>query len=548
MTEFKPFRRRSFRGEVHADSLDNLDTLLDRLVSPDRSVVLKQGRARIVWVEEVSGAPYCFKEYLCAKATDRIAAAIRGTRARREWERLKRLFESSVPVPQPILWADTPGAGGWVVTRYLTNTLPLSEAVERKGEFTPEARRRVAERLGDALGRMHRAGARHDDLHPGNILVRMEPTHPEPFLVDLHQVALRRSFSWGARLRNLGRLLGGLQDKLEPSSKQRSLKSYLETLSDWNPPFEVEREARRSMGNAIEKFARRDFEKRWRKRLDKCQEAGKRFHRARAKEYTGWVRAEWDSPELLSRLENPNAWIESEDCRVLKHTPSTTVACGRLPDAGLKFFIKRYNRKSIWERTKNLFRRSRSMKVWRSGFALELLGIPTPEPVCAIEKRRGPFLLESFILTEWVEEGIGFDDFYRERCSPDAANPLSAQDRRSLEREIARLFRRLHAHGISHGDLKGRNVLLDPHAPAPFDPRLVDLDAMRLRPVRFQRERINDLSRLLFSVYPLPSTLRLVRFFREYAKYDPTLWRDRRNWWKKIDRRTRKKLKEKGLL
>jgi serine/threonine protein kinase len=178
---------------------------------------------------------------------------------------------------------------------------------------------------------------------------------------------------------------------------------------------------------------------------------------------------------------------------------------------------------------------------------LELLGISTPLTVCALERRRGPLLLEAFLFTVWIEGGMGFDDFYRDRCAPDAATPLDPETRRALEKEVARLFRNLHSHRISHGDLKGRNVLLNLKQPGPFEPQFVDLDAMSLSPLRFRRSRVNDLSRLLFSVYPIPTLRTQVLFFREYAKGNADLWKERRVWWKAIAKRTQRKLGEKGL-
>jgi tRNA A-37 threonylcarbamoyl transferase component Bud32 len=277
-------------------------------------------------------------------------------------------------------------------------------------------------------------------------------------------------------------------------------------------------------------------------------EEGKRFHRLKVGEYTGWIRRGEDSPELRKALADPNGWLESESCRILKHNATTTVARAALPGQNQTFFLKRYNRKDAWEKTKNLFRYSRALKVWRAGYALEILGIPTPRVICALEKRQGPLVLEAFILTEWLEGGVGLDDFYRERCGPRSGNPLPEKDRRELEKTVAHLFATLHSHRISHGDLKGRNVLLDPSRPAPFDPRFVDLDAMTLSPRRFRRARVNDLARLLFSVYPIPCLLRQVRFFKDYSRGDKETWESRRKWFGKIRSRTTRKLKEKGLL
>ena len=552
MVSTRPYHTGDWKGQVAASHEDSLPEIFDTLSKSHPRQVLKAGRARKIWVADSPIGPLCIKDFFYTKGMDRFLKKLRGSRAWLEWKRLVAFTKRGVPVPQPVLWGEKEGKGGSirsvVITRFEENCLPLSEVLETKARFAGEQRRRITIQIGEALARMHAAGGRHDDLHAGNLMVQDNGETTKVFIVDLHQVAMKRSLPWNTRLKNLGRLLGGTQRFLTLTDKQRCLRAYLEALSDWKPPFPREREARRSMGKGIQIFAEKDFRKRWRRRLAKCTEEGKRFQRVRCGPYTGWIRAGWDVPGFLEVLTDPNGWIDSERCEVIKHTPSTTVARAAIEGFDAPLFVKRYNRKDLWERTKNLFRRSRAMKVWRSAYALELLGIPTPLTVCALEKRRGPLLLEAFLFTVWIEGGIGFDDFYRDRCAPDAAPPLNPKTRRALEKEVARLFRELHSHRISHGDLKGRNVLLNPKQPAPFEPQFVDLDAMTLAPLRFRRSRVNDLSRLLFSVYPIPSLRTQILFFREYSKGNPDLWKERRLWWRSIAKRTRRKLKEKGLI
>ena len=547
-----PFRNKWGYGETSVSAQPALSEILDLVESQKCLSVLKEGGARKVWLAESSLGILCVKDYHCPTLLDGWRARIRGSRAHREWRRMTRFAAAGVPVPTPVLWVERKDAAAaaisTVVSVFETGCVTLGEVLARRSELSNRKRIQVGERVGEAIARMHQAGGRHDDLHAGNLLVQLESEDPRVFIVDLHKVALKKGLPWNRRLRNLARLLGGVERFLTLPDKQRCLRAYLRVLPGWNPPFSSEREARRSMGRAVEAFARKDFGQQWRRRVKKCTEEGKRFRRVKAGEYTGWIRTGWNTAGLREALRDPNAWLQSGACRIVKNTPSTTVARATVPDLSDPLFVKRYNRKSLWERTKNLFRRSRSMRVWRAGYALELLGIPTPETVCALEKRKGPLLLEAFVVTRWVEGGIGFDDFYRERCAPSASDPLDPKSRRNLEKEVARLFRALHGNRISHGDLKGRNILLDPSTEAPFSPQFVDLDAVSLAPIRFRRSRVNDLSRLLFSVYPVPSLCRRIRFFREYARGNPDLWAERRRWWRSIEKRTLRKLREKRLL
>lgn len=511
--------------------------------------VLKSGGARRVWTLDSPIGLLLVKDYHTKGGFERLREILCGSRARREWVRLRRFEEGGVPVPPPVLWAERQDSKSSprrvVITRFMENSSTLDEFLQSPNRS--QQGWKIARKAGEALARMHAIGARHDDLHAGNLLVSEAGGEPAVLILDLHEVRLRGRLSWNGRLKNLASLYGGLRRSLTLREKQHALQAYLKANTDWNPPFRTEREARQSMGRALEIFGRRFFRKHCLGRISKCEESGKRFQRISPGEYRGWVRSDRLFPELIEKLTDPNAWLASEDAVILKHTPTTTVARVAFSDKHPPLFFKRYNRKDWWERLKNLFRPSRALKVWRAGYGLEVMGIPTPRTAVMLERKSGPILLASFILTDWTEGGVGLDDFWNERCGAGSPNPLLHWERKALRSAVARLFADLHDMGISHGDLKGRNILLDPSEPAPFAPRFVDLDAIRLSPLRFKRSRINDLSRLLFSVYASATVSDRVRFFREYCRESPDVWANRREWWRRIAERTVRKLREKGI-
>lgn len=549
MFEKHSFVHGPWRGEISSSYRDQLETLLELASQTGSGSIIKEGKGRTIRVIESPLGKVCLKEFRNNRLRDRLCVFFRGTRAHSEWKHHTCLADQGVPVPTPILWAEcsgeSPDRRGILISQYIDSSFLLSDLVDGKISLSADEKRGVLEQLGRSLALLHRAGGRHDDPHGGNILVSIRTDSVQVLLTDLQEVALKGHLSWRERLTNLGGFLGGLATRLRTVDKQRCLRAYLYTQGDWAPVFRNEQEARRSMAKAVEFYAARHFRRAWRSRLAKCQEHTRHFHRLQAGDYTGWIRASWDSPVLCQALADPNGLLASDQAFIVKDTPTTTVARLALKGVEGPLFIKRYNRKGIWERFKNLFRRSRAIRVWRSAYALELLGIPTPETVCVLERRIGPLKMESFILTRWVEQGMGLDEFYRLRYGNPRLSPAQKKEKRLLEREVASLFSSLHRNRLSHGDLKGRNVILDPTLPAPFHPQFVDLDAMTLYPVRFRRSRINDLSRLLFSLYPHATPVSQIRFFREYARSSPSLWWERRRWWKAIQRRTFRKLKEK---
>ncbi|MBV6483548.1 MAG: hypothetical protein DIKNOCCD_03330 [bacterium] len=543
------FSNPHWRGQIHATYAGHLDLILQIIDRADSTSILKTGSGRKVWVAESPWGSLCIKEIASTGLRGLFRRVFQGDPGAREWSNQVSLASAGAPVPAPILWAasrTTAGRRGVIVSFFLEGAVPVSDYVDGRVPLREGEKRELLEAAGRALGQLHQAGCIHQDPHGGNMLVLRSLSPVQIFFTDLKDIQLKKSLTWRERILNISEFLGGLAPRLSLTVKQRGLKAYLDVVRDWQPAFRNESEARRSMARAIEYYAARDFRARWRSRLAKCQEHGKRFHRLRTGAYQGWIRATWDSPSFRALLADPNGLFQSEKAIVVKDTPTTSVACYQNPELPGPIFMKRYNRKSAWERFKNLFRRSRAVRVWRSAFALETLGIPTPEAVCVLEKRYGPLLLESFVFTRWVPGGIGLDDFYNEQYGHSLLSACKRQDKKILENAVARIFRDLHSNRISHGDLKGRNILLDPSKSAPFAPCFVDLDAMCLHPIRFRRSRINDLSRLLFSLFPTAGVKDQIRFFKVYAFREPCLWKQRKKWWQAIRKRTSRKLREKG--
>ena len=76
---------------------------------------------------------------------------------------------------------------------FLLDRCPPCPRGDRRG-----VRSRLADALGACLARIHQAGVRHDDLHPGNLLVRDPLGEPELFLIDLPYARVGRPLGWAA--------------------------------------------------------------------------------------------------------------------------------------------------------------------------------------------------------------------------------------------------------------------------------------------------------------------------------------------------------------
>ncbi|HLP03372.1 MAG TPA: lipopolysaccharide kinase InaA family protein [Opitutaceae bacterium] len=155
------------------------------------------------------------------------------------------------------------------------------------------------------------------------------------------------------------------------------------------------------------------------------------------------------------------------------------------------------------------YRRIGSKAARSHRFALHLRahGAGTTEPVAYFERWSGPRLVESYLVTRFLENGT---DLYSEmsrllREDPDAAKYIA------LLRFAADAIRRMHDSGYVHNDLGGQNLMLRRTGDAAWaDPCFIDLNRGDLCASLTLRQRARDLAKLEF-----PSHFRRI-FFRIY--------------------------------
>lgn len=110
--------------------------------------------------------------------------------------------------------------------------------------------------------------------------------------------------------------------------------------------------------------------------------------------------------------------------------------------------------------------RARSFREWRLLARLEKLGLPAPRPVAARVVRSG-LVYQADIVTRYLPDTRPLSAFI------DDGRPLDG-----LWREIGRMVRLFHDHGVHHPDLTAHNILLDSSGRT----FLVDFDNARLKP------------------------------------------------------------------
>ncbi len=176
------------------------------------------------------------------------------------------------------------------------------------------------------------------------------------------------------------------------------------------------------------------------------------------------------SPEFLAMISDPDTCMASGE--FLKRGNTSTVA--RVCVDGRELIIKRYNIKNWRHGLNRAFRVSRAAISWRNGYRLRFYGIGSPKPVALVENRLGPIRRKAYFITKSFEGSDCLQYFSRH----------DGDDAQQMGQVIVESLRRLKDCKISHGDMKGSNILVDSSQVV-----FIDLDAMREHSWKFRADR-----------------------------------------------------------
>ncbi len=409
-----------------------------------------------------------------------LAKLLVGARAARHFQRERdgaRLLAAQ-GLATPVLLADglAEGQGGWLLFDYLDGAESLDAAWRDVADDAPLSDAQGAV-LGEALGaiaRLHAQGLWQADLHLDNLLRRDGVV----YLIDGGAVRAEtpgQPLSQARALENLGVFFAQLPPSLEPFVEEL-LVHYLLVNGEHGLPLEA-------LLGQVAKV------RRWRLR-DYLGKVGRdcSLFSARIGAFGLRVAGRDQSEALAPLLEAPDVALARG--HLFKTGGAASVA--RVELDGRPLLLKRYNVKSPLHWLKRCWRPSRAWHSWREGHRLRLLGIATPRPLAVLERRVCWLRGRAYLITEYLP---GHDIIARFRPSLATDGPMPT------EAELAaldRLFAALIRERISHGDLKGHNLLWE-------DDReggrwsLIDLDAMRQHrdPRRFARAYARDRARFL---------------------------------------------------
>jgi tRNA A-37 threonylcarbamoyl transferase component Bud32 len=496
---------------------DRIDTLNQR--EPPGWQRVKHNASRTVYRGRIDGQSLYLKQYHGQSIGHRLQRLMGRSDALRELRFSRYLRDRDVPTAEALA-ASLGGSCDWLLTRAVEPAEPADTFHARLQENDPDecrTLRRTTAAVGRLIGRMHAAGVVHWDLHCGNILLKTDTRTPQPVLMDLHRMSRHRWLSRRTRARNLAQLFHDRQYFTSRTDRLRCLKHYLQasgakgSLRGWI--YYINIFARR---HTLKQYAQRDKRITGRNRyFSPIRTDGWKGHVVLAsKRKLGGSRAArmvFTPEQWQQALADPDALFVGEGVDVIKNTRSGMVARRmlRLGDNEIDVFIKRPKRKNWLKILLSAFRRSRPMRNFKLGHDLLTRRIATALPLAALERRVGPFLADTILITEAVP-APNLYDFMNTWLSvpPKGDTNLSEAQQRHLAQEVlwqlGRLLQQLHDNHFAHRDLKATNIRVRWNPGIRPEIVLVDLDGLsRVRFITAQR-KLRGLMRLNVSLLQCP--------------------------------------------
>jgi tRNA A-37 threonylcarbamoyl transferase component Bud32 len=486
---------------------------------PERHVV-KDASHRLVYCVDTPQGAIFVKHYFVRGLRAWLRSWLRPPKAFLECDKALSLLKRDVPTVEPLAAYADPDGSSCLVTLAVEEAVPLDQLLlEQMPQGDVPWQRQMTQELAAFVARLHDAGVTHQDFHPGNILIRMDEFgQPQWTLIDPYEVRLGPPLGLKASCANLVQFALWFLPRTTPTDRLRFWRYYW--LERQGLSLEIAATERELLPQFEQDLWRMHLQ-RWRQREHRYLSDNRDFYRLRHAGNRAWAVRDLP-PELLKKLlDNPDAPFTWDNSRLLKDSPSSTVAEVVLPDIGKTVIYKRFLVTKRTDPFLNLFRDSPALKSWRNGHRLLEVGLPTARPLAVLHRRRYGLTWECYLLTEKLPNAIGLKEYANNLDAWPAEEAL--RRRRELAEQVARLLRRLHRHQVSHRDLKAANILvvtpLESDHPQLF---FIDLYGMKRWRKLPRSQRAQNLMRLYISFKDEPWLTKTIclRFLKTYLRQE----------------------------
>jgi tRNA A-37 threonylcarbamoyl transferase component Bud32 len=424
------------------------------------------------------------KEYLHRSWLDRVKHWFRRDRAVRSAWASRMLQEHGFEAPEVVavgeIWSGLAGSTAFTVTLAIAGT----EAIDRyfmdgSGAVARSLRERrlLLRQFGQIVGRMHRDGIAHGDLRLGNVLVRNRDGRWEFFFIDNERTRKFSRLPDRLRLKNLVQICFKSPRGLSRTDRMRFFIAYWGQAAegDWHRNDLVRKVIEKTEGRMGDN---RRIRREMQRRLTTCDDCLE----IRTRRYTGvFYRDFCQETDVAAFVERIDAQMDAG--QIIKRDEITCVS--RLTWNKRDIVVKRYSHQGLLHALRHTIKKSRARRAWTHAHRLQILGIGTPRVLGFLERREGPLVWQSYLITEYTDAPT-LQNVLRDDRTTDAG-------RAEARRQVIRLLHEMDKYRITHGDLKDKNILITQQGPW-----LMDLDSMKVHRSKwyFRIERKKDRARL----------------------------------------------------
>ncbi len=544
---------------------------LDAWLRDGQATVVKHGPHRIVYRVALPGITFYLKHNLTPDRVTWLRQFVRPSKGRREYATASEVSVRGIPTAPPLGWAQEAGifsrGQSFLITHSLDGAEPLHLFVRsRLPMFAParqaRLRQRLARALGQLLAQMHDAGVRHNDLHAGNVLVRLDAEErPELFLIDLNDVHLGSCLNRRQGFANLVILNHWFVLQATRAERLRFWLSYLRARPAlFGGRTCTEDPQIRRFIRHLESATWRSLYRLWERRDRRCVVNNRYYRRLDGPLATGHALTQVSAELTAELLADPDAPFRRADAVRLKDSATSTVVefSGCVAGRRVALIYKRFQVKRASTPWSSLVRKPPALRSWRMGQACYERGVPTPRPLLVLHRRRGGLLHEGYLLTEKIE-----DARHLHACLNHLPDLQPQEQRRWMRKNIpvvAQAVRELHRRRLAHRDLKADNILLAATASsvssrteAPGTALIpktlpgvwfLDLVGATVCSRLSRQRRLQNLARLNASFHWRPELSRTdrLRFLRTYLQWGLRGKQGWKIWWQAIAQATADKL------
>lgn len=435
---------------------------------------------------------------------DRLLAAVRGSRARAEWDAARYLAGAGIPTPEPLVLAERRRGLSLEQAASGTRFLPARETFEPALRAQPPRKAHaLLARAARWIRALHDRGISHRDLHSGNVLVGPGPGDLATIdVVDLHTVRFGVPPSRRRRERQLAQWLHSLLGSTGPGGRLRSLLAYV--------------------GPGVERADVAGARARLEREIARRERVRVRSRSRRCVEESGTFTADVGGGRGMRRRDLPVAAL---DAALAAHDRAVAEKGPALLKAGPKSLVTRAPGAVVKERLAPTWRRrlehallpGRARRGYENAHGLEVRGFPTAAPLAFVRRGGRVFTLYRDLaplprLDHRVRAALARGEWSRRRL-------------REVSDAFADLAARLHRRGVWHGDWKACNFLLEERGLRVAFP-LLDTDRLRFRRTISRARRLRNLAQLDASLPKVVSRSERLRWFRRYARGSALAGRD----------------------